>query len=78
MKRKGVSYKKRLAEVNAIYDRHARSGMSNREIWRRYIYPLYGISERTFYNMMNAGGRAQNEIDPDTRQLLLFAEEDMK
>ncbi|MCX4330549.1 MAG: hypothetical protein OSJ21_08160, partial [Paramuribaculum intestinale] len=26
----------------------------NREIWRRYIYPVYAISERTFYNIMNA------------------------
>ena len=46
-KRRGVSYQKRVADVNRIYDRHARSGLSNREIWRRYIYPRFGISERT-------------------------------
>lgn len=45
---------KRVKEVNEIYDRHARSGLSNREIWRRYIYPIYGISEKTFYNYVNA------------------------
>lgn len=49
-----MSYRKRVEEINRIYDRHARSGLSNREIWRRYIYPAYWISERTFYNIMNA------------------------
>lgn len=52
--RRGISYRKRVAAINGIYDRHARSGLSNREIWRRYIWPEYGISERTFYNIMNA------------------------
>lgn len=52
--KRGMSYKKRVADINRIYDEHARSGLSNREIWRRYIYPVYAISERTFYNMMNA------------------------
>lgn len=49
-----MSYRKRVETINRIYDRYARSGLSNREIWRRYIYPDYGISERTFYNIMNA------------------------
>lgn len=49
-----MSYRKRVEEMNRIYDQHARSGLSNREIWRRYIYPAYWISERTFYNIMNA------------------------
>lgn len=53
-KKRDMSYLKRVEEVNRIYDRHARSGLSNREIWRRYIYPVFYISERTFYNMMNA------------------------
>lgn len=52
--RRGLSYRKRVADINRIYDEHARSGLSNREIWRRYIYPVYAISERTFYNIMNA------------------------
>ena len=54
MSYKGLSYTKRVVEVNAIYDKHARSGLSNREIWRRYIYPQFAISERTFYNYINA------------------------
>lgn len=53
-KKRGMSYEKRVVEINRIYDRYARSGLSNREIWRRYIYPVYAISERTFYNIMNA------------------------
>ncbi len=53
-KSRGMSYRKRVEDINRIYDRHARSGLSNREIWRRYIYPAYWISERTFYNIMNA------------------------
>lgn len=52
--KRGMSYKKRVADINRIYDEHVRSGLSNREIWRRYIYPVYAISERTFYNIMNA------------------------
>lgn len=51
-KRGGRSYEKRAADVNRIYDQYASSGLSNREIWRRYIYPVYAVSERSFYNML--------------------------
>ena len=60
--RRGMSYKKRVADINRIYDEHARSGLSNREIWRRYIYPVYAISERTFYNIMNATAGLENPV----------------
>lgn len=70
----GKSYKKRVADVNRIYDEHAHSGLSNREIWRRYIWPLYGISERTLYNMLNAPSR-MNVPDVD-RQGYLFPDID--
>lgn len=53
-KGRGISYQMRVADINRIYDLHAKSGLSNREIWRRFIYPVYGISERSFYNIMNA------------------------
>lgn len=49
-KYKGYSYMKRVREVNEIYDKWARLGVSNREIWRRYVWPQYGICEKTFYN----------------------------
>ncbi|MEQ2501373.1 MULTISPECIES: hypothetical protein [Bacteroidales] len=77
-KRRGVSYKKRVEEVNRIYDREVRRGIPNREIWRRFIYPVYGITERTFYNILNASAEEKNRIadDDDIRQLLLFNDED--
>lgn len=77
-KRRGVSYKKRVEEVNRIYDRGVRRGIPNREIWRRFIYPVYGITERTFYNILNASAEEKNRIadDDDIRQLLLFNDED--
>lgn len=51
---RGYSHVTRVKEVNEIYDRHSRSGLSNREILRRYIWPKYRISEKTFYNYINA------------------------
>ncbi len=77
-KRRGVSYKKRVEEVNRIYDREVRRGIPNREIWRRYIYPAYGITERTFYNILNASAEEKNKIADDTRQLLFFKDDDCK
>lgn len=79
-KRRGVSYKKRVEEVNRIYDREAKRGVPNREIWRRFIYPVYGITERTFYNLLNASAEDKNRIadDDDIRQLLLFNDDDFK
>lgn len=50
----GCSYALRVKEINRIYDEHARSGLSNREILRRYIWPKYKICEKTFYNLINA------------------------
>ena len=77
VKRRGVSYKKRVEEINRIYDREVKRGVPNREIWRRYIYPVYGITERTFYNILNASAEDKNKIADDTRrQLLLFNDDD--
>ena len=61
-KTRGISDKKRVADINRIYDRYARSGLSNRAIYRRYIYPVYGISERTFYNIMNATAEGDKTV----------------
>lgn len=33
----GNSYAARVKAVNDIYDRHVKSDISNRDIWRRYI-----------------------------------------
>lgn len=53
-KRRGMSYAKRVADINQVYDRYAKTGLPNREIWKRYVYPRFGISERTFYNLLKA------------------------
>ena len=71
-KRRGVSYQKRVEEINRIYDQYAKSGVSNREIWRRYVYPVYAITERTFYNILNASAESKNKIPHAPRHLLLF------
>ncbi len=49
-----MSYRKRVADINRIYDRYAPLGVPNREIWKRHVYPVYGVSERTFYNLLKA------------------------
>lgn len=54
---KGSSYEERVRNVNRIYDEHSRSGLSNREIFRRFIYPIYRISEKIFYNWLNASAK---------------------
>lgn len=69
-RRKGLSYKKRVADIIRIYQEHERDGLSNREIWRRHIYPRYGISERTLYNLFNASAEEKNTIEDE--QLSLF------
>lgn len=50
---KGMSYQMRVKRVNEIYNEHAKDGLSNREILRRYVWPLFYISEKTFYNYLN-------------------------
>lgn len=53
-RRPGISYRKRVAAINEIYVAHSKRGLSNREIWRRYVYPVYGLCERAFYNILKA------------------------
>lgn len=71
-KRRGASYQKRVTDINRIYDQHAKSGISNREIWRRFVYPVYGICERTFYNLLNASCDPKNEVPQETQTFLQF------
>lgn len=74
-KQHGVSYQKRVADINRIYDQYVKTGVPNREIWRRYIYPVYGISERTFYNILNASADPKNDLPEDTQLFFNFGEE---
>lgn len=72
MSLKGCSYARRVVEVNAIYDEYAKTGLSNRKIWRRYIYPIYGITEKTFYNYINAAANPKVAQKVNELQLSLF------
>lgn len=67
-----MSYQKRVADINRIYDLYVKKGVPNREIWRRYIYPVYGISERTFYNILKASAKPKNDLPEDTLLYLKF------
>lgn len=71
-KRRGASYQKRVTDISRIYDQHAKSGISNREIWRRFVYPVYAISERTFYNLLNASCDPKNEVPQEAQTFLQF------
>lgn len=70
----GLSYASRVADIVRIYDEHARSGLSNREILRRYIWPRYRICERTFYNIINASAdpKVIRKMSEAERQMRLF------
>jgi hypothetical protein len=41
----------RIADIHDIYWEHE-SKMTKRAIWKNYIFPLYRISERCFYNYL--------------------------
>lgn len=84
-RRHGVSYLKRVTDINLIYDTYVKTGLSNREIWRRYIYPKYGISERTLYNMLKSrvepediARRSQVGIQGFLFPELLYPEDEVK
>lgn len=72
--RRGVSYQKRVADINRIYDEYAPKGLPNREIWRRYIYPVYGVSERTMYNILKASADPKNAVPREMELFLDFKE----
>lgn len=83
-KRKGKSYAKRVADINQIYDTYVKTGLPNREIWKRYVYPKYGISERTFYNLLKASinpqveGRSELSAEGFLFPELLFPEDEVR
>ena len=64
----------RVDDILRIYDEHSRSGLSNREILRRYIWPKYHICEKTFYNIINASAepRIIEGLKSINTQLSLF------
>ncbi len=58
---RGSSYIARVKEINEIYETYLRTGLPNREILRRHIWPKFKISERTFYSYLTAAWEIQQE-----------------
>jgi hypothetical protein len=73
-KRRGLSYRKRVADINRIYEEHVKDGLSNREIWLRFVYPRYAVSERTFYNLLTSSMDADKALPDDTPGLFDFSD----
>lgn len=68
----GRMYAHRVSEVLRIYEEHEKSGLSNREILRRYIWPLYPMCEKTFYNLINASADPKVQAQQQELQMTLF------
>lgn len=65
--RRGRSFEKRVVEIQRIYDHYSKIGVGNREIWKRYVYPRFGVCERTFNNLIK---KQVKEDDPSLLALL--------
>lgn len=75
-KKKGNSYRKRLAKIIAIYDEYAPKGVTNIFIYNNYIFPEFGICESSFYNYLKNAGRLDENNDEfkDPNQIKMFDE----
>lgn len=56
-KRRGVMYRKRVAEVNRIYVFAPDLDITHSHLCVFVIDPVYGMSERTYYRTLNAAAR---------------------
>ena len=74
-KRHGVSYQKRVADINRIYVPPPNFPVRYTGLDILVIYPVYGISERTFYNILNASADPKNDLPEDTQLFFNFGEE---
>ena len=76
-KRRGVSYEKRVEEIYRIYVPPPDLAVRYTAFGILVVYPVYAVTERTFYNILNASADASKKIaDEETRQLLLFNDDD--
>lgn len=66
---RGRSYRKKVADINRIYMEHINDGLSNREILRRYIQPLYPICEATLYNLLKAEFKLEYEREKERERM---------
>lgn len=60
--------------IQEIYLQHCDSGLSNREIFKRYINSSYPMSERTFYEYLalNARKELKELREVKEQQMCLF------
>lgn len=59
----------------AITEEHYEKGNNRRcyhQVWRRYIYPIYGCCYRTYLNGLALSDLPIEEEKSDPRELLLF------
>lgn len=49
----GKSYEMRVIKIVKIINKYSALGVDNRTILRKYIYPEFGICEKTMYNYIN-------------------------
>jgi len=53
------SVARRALEVQKVYLEHKEPDLPNTYIYRRYIYPRFHISERTFYRYLRRNAKRQ-------------------
>ena len=67
----------KIIDIQGIYKRHSKhhsGGCTDRYIYRELIFPVYRISERTFYEYLATPAKKQlNDIlEAEKKQLSLF------
>lgn len=63
----------KVEKVQEIYYTHKEEGISNRFIWRKYVEPVFFISERTFYEWLGINVKLRRKQMEDRHgQLSLF------
>lgn len=70
-----ISTLKRIAAIQAIVAQWYEPGRQDRcrrWVWRNKIYPVYGISEKTFYMYMQVDVDSAGVARKDERQMSLF------
>ncbi len=54
-----TNYLKKVLLIQEIYKTNSNRGIPNSVIWSAYVYPIFMISERTFYNYLGINARSE-------------------
>ena len=70
----------RILDIQDIYkenSKHHKGGCTDRYIYRELIFPVYRISERTFYEYLSTNAKKElgDLLDAEKKQLSLFDEQ---